>query len=244
MGGVSNKRGQCRWHPKPPTLAQLRKEARARRATTRWATAAGFADLISALGSQGLADIEWAESLFLPTSAEQFAAETIYVICNSGMKNTIARQIYDRVMPCVRGGSSALDAFKHKGKALAIDEIWNHREFLFGKFRDLKPEFRLDFLASLPWIGPVTKYHLAKNFGVDCCKPDVHLMRLAKHAKTTPDGLCRALAAQTRYRIATVDTILWRACAMGYIDSNTGAMRDTPRHPTQHSREKGGHDGT
>lgn len=40
----------------------------------------------------------------------------------------------------------------------------------------------LDALKVLPWIGDVTKYHLAKNIGLaDVAKPDVHLEWCATH---------------------------------------------------------------
>jgi hypothetical protein len=45
---------------------------------------------------------------------------------------------------------------------------------------------RLEYLGSLPWIGAITKYHAARNFGVDCVKPDIHLTRLAALLRTTP----------------------------------------------------------
>jgi hypothetical protein len=37
----------------------------------------------------------------------------------------------------------------------------------------------LGVLQSLPYIGPVTCYHLAKNIGLQVAKPDHHLTRLA-----------------------------------------------------------------
>ena len=75
------------------------------------------------------------------------------------------------------------------------------------------------YCAGLPWIGPVTKFHLAKNLGLDFAKPDVHLARLAAAERTTVDELCERLAAQTGYRVTTIDSVLWRACADGYLDS-------------------------
>lgn len=234
------------WHPRV-TLAAVKKSNAARRREERlrqtfpWNTPNGFELLIHALGQQARDDIEWAESLQPPTSPDQFAAEVIYVICNSGMKNTVARQIYDRVMPLLRNGSSAWDGFKHKGKSVAIDAIWINRQSLFQVYDSLcnSDAAKLEWLATLPWIGPVTKYHAAKNFGVNCVKPDVHLARLARHARTSPDELCERLGNATGYRAATVDTLLWRACATGLIHSPTGKWnlgQTLARVP--HSREK------
>jgi len=86
---------------------------------------------------------------------------------------------------------------------------------------------KVEFCASLPWIGNITKYHLAKNFGADVAKPDVHLQRLADREGTTAQALCERLAKATGYRAATVDVLLWRACANGIINSRTGEIAPT-----------------
>lgn len=50
-------------------------------------------------------------------------------------------------------------------------------------------------------------------------KPDVHLERLAAYEGRTTARLCRRLARQTGHRVATIDTILWQACADGILNS-------------------------
>lgn len=168
-------------------------------------------------------DIEWSEACAPPIDADAFAREAIFVICNSGMKNTVARLIFDRVMRSLELDKSAFDAFGHKKKAEAIDDIWLNRETLFRGY--LKSVDKLSFLVSLPNIGPITKYHLAKNFGLQYAKPDVHLKRLADREHCTAQALCERLALETGYKIATVDVLLWRACAVGIINSRTGTFR-------------------
>lgn len=188
----------------------------------RGVSLADFRRIVDLLGEQGRQDIEWAEALRLPTDAIDFATEAIFVICNSGMKNTVARRIFDKMAPVLTRGGSASEVFGHKGKSAAIDRIWREQESLFATF--LAAHDKLTWLETLPWIGGITKYHLAKNFGVDCAKPDVHLQRLADRAGTDVHTLCATLAAATGYRIATVDTLLWRACANGIVDSRTGRI--------------------
>ena len=175
-------------------------------------TAAGFAQ----------EDIDWAESIAPPTSAEEFALEAIFVICNSGMQNVVARGIFDRVLRALREGRPVSTAFGHPGKGAAIEHIWREREQLLAGYH--AADDKLAFCAALPWIGPITKYHLAKNFGADVVKPDVHLQRLAAAHETTPDALCADLAEKTGYRKATIDTLLWRACANRILDGHTGAL--------------------
>jgi hypothetical protein len=176
--------------------------------------ALGFAD----------GDIEWCENIVPPIDPDEFAREVIFVICNSGMQNNVARGIFDRVVPALDVGASSFSVFKHKGKTTAIDLIWSTRVALLAAY--LAAEDKLTFCQSIPWIGPVTKYHLAKNFGADVAKPDVHLQRLADHRGVSVHDLCAGLAAETGYRIATIDTLLWRACANGVIDSRTGEIRE------------------
>ena len=161
--------------------------------------------------------IQWSETIQPPTTAEQFAREAIYVICNSGMKNSVAWPIAVRCLAALAVGASATTVFGHPGKAPAIDAIWHQRAMLFERY--CREDDKASVLAELPWIGPVTKHHLAKNLGADTAKPDVHLKRLARRDRTTTQTLCRRLARQTGYRVATIDTILWRACADGLLNS-------------------------
>lgn len=185
-------------------------------------TADNFAQIVHALGDVGREDIAWSETLAPPTDAADFAREVIFVICNSGMKNTVARRIYDRVIDELDLDGSAAAAFGHRGKASAIDHIWRDRDRLYREF--MEAEDKLAFCGGLPWIGEITKYHVAKNFGADVAKPDVHLQRLADREGVTPQALCERLAAASGYRAATVDTLLWRACANGILNSKTGEI--------------------
>jgi len=181
-----------------------------------------FHFLLSMLGSQGVEDLEWSEAIEPPASAEDFAREVIFVICNSGMKNTVAAGIFAKCMAALGAGVEVRHVFRHPGKSAAIMAIWACREGLFRDFQFAAD--KMDFLVRLPWIGEITKFHLAKNFGVDVAKPDVHLQRLADRDGTTPQALCARIAGEVGLRIATVDTILWRACADGVIDSRTGLI--------------------
>ena len=185
-------------------------------------TADVFHFLVASLGSQGLEDLEWSESIEPPVNAQDFAREVIFVICNSGMKNTVAAGIFAKCMTALDAGVDVRQVFRHPGKSAAIATVWAGRTELFSQF--LEASDRLAFLASLPWIGEITKFHLAKNFGLDVAKPDVHLQRLADRDGTTPNALCARLAKATGLRVATVDTILWRACANGIVDSRTGLI--------------------
>ena len=177
-----------------------------------------FRRIEAAVRDAGYGDaIAWSEGIAPPATATEFAEHAIYVICNSGMKNSVAVAIHRRCMAALRGGGSATAKYGHPGKAFAIDRIWRERAALFEAH--LVADDKLAFLATLPWIGPITVYHLAKNLGGDFAKPDVHLNRLAAAEGCTAQKLCERLARDTGYRAATVDTILWRACEQGIISS-------------------------
>ena len=184
-------------------------------------------------------NIAWSENVPAPADADALACEAIYVICNSGMLTQTAIIIYDRVMDVLGRHGRVGIVFRHRKKVAAIKFIWRHRVQLFDEFAIA--EDKLAFCRGLPFIGPVTQYHLAKNLGVDTAKPDLHLARLAERDGLDPHVLCARIAAKTGYRVATVDTILWRACVEGLINSRvyekqgwraaTKALRKASRHP-------------
>jgi hypothetical protein len=183
-----------------------------------------FALVLAALGQQGADDVAWAESLKEPVDADDFAFETIYVICNSGMKNTVARLIYTKVVELIESGQPVTgNVLGKSGKAAAIDKVWAERQRLYDEY--MAAPDKVAYARTIPWIGGITCYHVAKNFGADVAKPDVHLQRLADREGVTAQQLCERIAAETGYRVATIDTVLWRACANGIVDSRTGVVR-------------------
>ena len=179
--------------------------------------------LVQRLGGQGAEDIAWSEGCRLPDNADDFALEAVWVILNSGMKNTVARGIFDRVQPALFEGRPVRDVFGHPGKAAAIETIWRDRAKLYADFK--AADDKLAFCAAIPWIGQITKYHLAKNWGENFAKPDVHLVRVAERSGMDVHDLCAVLAAQSGYRVGTVDLVIWRACATGVMDSRSGEIR-------------------
>ena len=177
-----------------------------------------FSQIDEAVRRAGYSEaIERSELVSLPNTAEQFASEVIYVVVNAGFSNRIAVPIFERCMAALQSGRSSKIAFGHPGKTAAIDDIWKRRASLFRKLK--KADDLIEFCATLPWTGPITKYHVAKNMGADVAKPDVHLNRLAAPEGLSAQELCERLAKETGYRAATVDMILWRACADGIIHS-------------------------
>jgi hypothetical protein len=177
-------------------------------------TLAWYLAVKSQVASAGYAhEAEWAQSLVPVSDPHIFWTEFAWVVLNSGMKEQIARKIWTRVRPAVEAGQSAGTVFGHKGKAAAIDFVWTNRERLLAEY--LAASDKVTWCETLPWIGGITKWHLAKNYGHDCAKPDRHLVRIA--GTEGPHALCARLAAASGDRIATVDVVIWRAANLGLL---------------------------
>ena len=173
-------------------------------------------DIYDAVMSAGYEkEIDWSENLVPCENSVQFLQEYIWVVLNSGMKNQVARMIYERIKTAIRNGQPISSVFRHKGKAGAILNMTLAYDEIFKCYQEA--ESKLKFLECLSYIGKITKYHLAKNLGMDICKPDRHLMRIATKYKTTPQELCVKLSKETGFRIATIDVVLWRAANLGMI---------------------------
>lgn len=175
-----------------------------------------FLNLLLEVEAAGYADeLAWAREIQPCDNSIDFRDETIWVILNSGMKEQIARIIQHRVYNAMAEAKSLDKAFKHTGKVAAIRYVWDNCSSLFEQW--LFTENKIEFLLKIPYIGKITVWHLAKNLGLDCAKPDRHLIRVASQYDTTPDELCARLARQTGERIALVDTVIWRACNLGIL---------------------------
>ncbi len=170
-------------------------------------------------------DFDWAESVSFPECPEDLIREYAFVVINSGMKATVARGIFGRVWAAVRLGRSASTEFGHQGKSAAIDLGWQERSVWYAEAAQLTGPALVDWCVSRPWVGPITKWHLAKNLGADAAKPDRWMVRLAKSHNETVEGLCDRLARDLGWRVGTVDVVLWRACAVGLCQPAPGGAR-------------------
>lgn len=154
-------------------------------------------------------EIRWAETLkpLEEQTEETFFQEYVWVVLNAGMKEQAARGVYQRFME-----ARDLSTIRHAGKREAVERALEHGSEWYSAL--LSAEDKIVYLETLPWVGPITKYHLARNLGIECVKPDRHLVRLAKRfGYLSPDALCRAIQSEfTWNRIGTIDLVLWRYC--------------------------------
>jgi len=145
-----------------------------------------------------------------PCPPEWFLYQYIFVVISSGMKNQVAEGILQKVMASGKYDPSVIG---HPGKRAAIERALKDSDMWFGKL--CQSCDKLEYLATLPWIGPITKFHLARNIGIDVAKPDRHLVRLSERfgygsGYADVQEMCQFLSNQVGDKIGVVDVVLWR----------------------------------
>jgi len=150
-------------------------------------------------------------SSFDKCTEDQFFAEYIYAIMNLGMREQVMRPIYNKFMLSLNV-DDITTRFKNKQRAAAQKGIDNFVRW-FGELKCSKEP--VEYLQTLPLIGKTTKWHLAQNLGIDCVKPDIHLIRLAQRfGFTSPLKMCERIRDDIGggEDLKTIDLILWRYC--------------------------------
>ena len=172
-------------------------------------------------------EIEWQDSLDFDIVSETiFLRESAWVVLSSGMRETVVRRLFPAFSTCffdwrsatrIAENSStcarkALSVFGHTGKVNAIIRIAERLEFEgFESLKNKIVDNSIQTLQSLPFVGPVTSFHLAKNLGLEVAKPDRHLVRIAAATGfSSTQSLCEKIAEKTGDKISVVDLVLWR----------------------------------
>jgi hypothetical protein len=164
----------------------------------------------------------------MPDNDRWFLVEYAIVVYNSGFRAAVVQRHWDRLTEAWRGWhplaiaehlddcvARARMIINNRGKVQAIASVATLLDRLgWIAFRDAYCQ-NLDSLRQLPWIGPITCYHLARNIGMDYAKPDVHLSRIARDLDWGDDvqGMCRHIATHTGESVGFVDSVLWAAAA-------------------------------
>lgn len=124
----------------------------------------------------------------LARKEEPEVMEAVLPVCNNPQK---ARAVW-RMAKLVRDGVDAFGWEKYRDEDLSSPEK----------------------LRKLPYVGPVTCFHLARNIGLlECVKPDLHLVRMAEHWGY---GGCVEMCEDMRPNgmpLGIVDLILWYAAS-------------------------------
>ena len=151
-------------------------------------------------------EMMWINHIPTPVDKDLFFREYSWVVINSGMKNTVAEKIYKNFW---NNGLPDFSAINHPNKNKSMKKVYKRLDLYFRHFIESKN--KLMFLESLPHIGNITKYHLARNLGLSYAKPDRHLVRICfLFGSIDVQKFCKKLSILTNDPIGLVDLVLWR----------------------------------
>ncbi|MCE5187410.1 MAG: hypothetical protein LLF76_14920 [Planctomycetaceae bacterium] len=190
--------------------------------------ATAYVDVKRKLIDDGFAgEIDWQESLsFGKISEREFIREAAWVILSAGMSERVIRRIFSKISDAflnwesaalIRSSNSkcekrALKVFGNRRKITAILKLTDR--ILLEGFETLRKKIEVggvEYIRTLPFMGPATSQHLAKNIGINTAKADRHLSRIAKRANfSCPNDLCQYISNCVGDNVAVVDLVLWR----------------------------------
>lgn len=174
---------------------------------------------------------------------EEFANEVFYVICVAGFKQDYAKKVCDNIMSLIKLKNDLISIddlnsiYGNKNKVRAIFDVWQNRKIYQKKFYELKSiDDKVEYLGTLPYVGNITKYHLARNLGLNFVKYDIWIQRLGvalygdenlvdfvDNSKLLPkvkeacDIMFDNLYKLTLEKIGFIDVVLWRSCQKGLL---------------------------
>jgi hypothetical protein len=182
-------------------------------------------------------EILWQASVNFDDVTEScFLREHAWVTLSAGMRERVIRNLFQAISSSFYGFESAKIIVENESRCrcLALRYFNNIRKVDaiiltahgisskgFSTFKEALYSNPLELLQSLPYIGPVTCYHLAKNIGLQVAKPDRHLTRLANYAGYDDVQLfCKDISLQTGDSVPVVDIVLWRFASIteDYLD--------------------------
>jgi len=172
-------------------------------------------------------EIDWQENISIGCLSErEFLREAGWVVLSSGMREAVIRRKFPEVSRAFLGWESACKIVSHKEacrelalgsfnsprKIDAIVEIAAHvAEVGFDSVRQRIVDDGIPYITQLPYMGPATSYHFAKNIGLMEAKPDRHLRRVAEAVGyTTPNAMCKDIGDLVGDKISVVDIVIWR----------------------------------
>jgi hypothetical protein len=197
-----------------------------------------FSSACNYVQSAGLAaEVAWQRNAeFSEFTETDLLREHAWVTLCSGFRESVVRKVFDHVSLCFCDWESS-EAIVTSGEVCCITAascFSNHAKLRgiltsaiqvhgagFGKFKSSVLANPIEQLQSLPFMGPVTSWHLAKNLGLDVAKPDRHLIRVSRILGfRDANHLCQEISASTGEQTKVVDLIVWR-----YIADNPGHLR-------------------
>lgn len=178
-------------------------------------------------------EIDWQNDIqFSQINESYFLREAAWVVLSSGMKESVIREKFPAISTAFyywkssnrivknreKCWKNALIVFRHEQKINAIINI-ALKTLTYG-FDSLKASIQnegIKFIQTMPYMGPATSYHLAKNLGLEVVKPDRHLLRIAAVAGyDNPQLLCEDISMDVGDRISVVDLVIWRFATLNH----------------------------
>ena len=172
-------------------------------------------------------ELEWANGInaetFRNLRSKRFLTEYCWVIYASGFKVATVEAVFPDLKEAFKGFD--IQALSRMRSVKPVLRVFNNERkansFLnggkdiaaegFSAFKKRLKKEGVDMLEHLPGIGPITKYHLAKNIGlVDGAKPDIWLVRAAEACDTSVNELVEYLSCEYGMSRHAVDVVLWR----------------------------------
>jgi len=164
-----------------------------------------------------------------PKTKNEFLEDYAWVVFASGFRVKIIEKKWGEIknfffgfnIKKINNNSSYLIKQKapidNKGKIKAII-----RTAKIVSKQNYKKFFDIEKMEELPFIGKITKYHLARNWGIPVGKPDRWMIKLAKKLGFNPDVEGVELMFQKFHHLTgedkgKIDAVLWRACEQGWL---------------------------
>lgn len=195
---------------------------------------------------EGYADeVDWQYSTSLDTLDEPtFLREAAWVILCSGMREKVISNKFQAISRSFlhwtsardiveNAGSCERDALLHFGNVRKVGAITQVAKMVCQLgLEEIVYNLRshgVPYLERFPFIGPVTAFHLAKNIGLPCAKPDRHLASIADRlGYSDAHALCSEIAEVTDEPVPVVDIVLWRFATLHrtYLDRFLAALTE------------------
>lgn len=164
---------------------------------------------------EGREELEAAMNIKPCDDAHEFLEMYVWAVVHAGLSRQAAKVVEDRVRDAIDEGRDLRTVLRHDGKRQAIERMLEDYETVFEDYQAAQD--KISFLGNLPWVGKITKYHMAKYLGaLDCMKPDLHVKRIASAYGAVHDELGREIQKATGDTLAVIDTVLWFADLKGW----------------------------
>lgn len=172
-------------------------------------------------------EIDYADDIKFNNLKESFfLKEAAWVVLSSGMSYKIISNKFNLISEAFNNWESAEEIIRNKYKCKKKSlKIFNNEQKIDAiikiasiikedGFENIKSginKMGVEYLTRFPFIGPATKFHLAKNIGINVAKPDRHLVRISNATGyNSPNDLCNVISERISEKAAIIDLVIWR----------------------------------